>query len=224
MAFEGSVGDTDGLSVDDACALVGGLSRTAKMPCHSWGVPVAACKLGAVLARREGSVCRGCYARRGNYLWPTVRRAQERRFERASYPGWVDAMTVLVQWQARVNCQPYFRWFDSGDLQSVGMLERIAQVAAATPEIRHWLPTREYQVVRTYLERSEVPANLTVRVSAHDVDARPPRVAKLPTSTVHLHEPPHGFVCPAYQAKPVSCFTCRACWDPGVVNVSYQYH
>ena len=210
-------------SVAAAKRIVGGLSRTSKMPCDSWGIPAQSCRVGGRLARIEGTVCHGCYALRGAYAWRTTQQAYARRLACAGHPEWVEAMQVLVSWQARRSGESFFRWFDSGDLQSGAMLERIVAVAAGTPEVQHWLPTREYALIRDYVRRAEFPANLTVRVSAHHVDGSPPRVGGLPTSTVHTAEA-RGYVCPAYEVKPASCGSCRACWDPDVENVSYSRH
>ncbi len=212
------------LTVSEATEIVGGLSRTSKMPSHSWGIPAANCHVGGKLVRIQGSTCRGCYALKGAYRWSAVEAAYQRRLDRFEDPRWVDAMTLLVNWQARKNGTPYFRWMDSGDLQSVGMLEKIAGVARRTPEIAHWLPTREIAIVRQYRKKSDVPENLTIRLSSYFVDGDPPLRLGLPTSTVHKDAGPKGLECPAYEAKPASCGDCRACWDPKVVNVSYRFH
>lgn len=210
-------------SVAAAKRIVGDLSRTTKMPCHSWGLPAEMCKLGSILAKQEGTVCHDCYALRGAYVWRTTKAANARRLAQADHPYWVEAMALLVRWQARRNSQPYFRWFDTGDLQSEGMLERIVHVARQTPTVRHWLPTREHAIVRTYLREHTLPDNLTLRVSAHYVDAAPPDVRGAQTSTVHTTEP-GGYACPAYAGKPAACMDCRACWDRSVENVSYPHH
>ena len=208
-----------------AWRIVGGLSRTTKMPCHSWGLPAWRCRVGGKLVGVEGSVCAGCYALKGRYSHSPVRRANERRMNHANDPEWVDAMVFLVHWQAMENGAPHFRWFDTGDLQSVEMLQRIAEVARRSPEISHWLPTREHGIVRRYLACEEPPANLVIRLSALMVDGDPPAVLGQPTSTVHRREPHRGHRCPAYDAEgPPSCGDCRACWDPNVANVSYPFH
>jgi len=211
------------LSRDEAWEIVGGLSRTRKMPCHSWGLPATSCKTGTVLARMEGTVCHGCYARKHAYLWPRTRRANERRLAKAEHPAWVEAMSTLVEWQARRNRCGFFRWLDTGDLQSTTMLERIVEVANVTPGVQHWLPTKEYALVRQYLAAAQLPDNLTIRASALFVDGEPPQLG-LPTSTVHRNEPPIGVACPAYDQHPPRCGPCRTCWDPGVPNVSYPHH
>ena len=52
------------------------------------------------------------------------------------HPQWVQAMVVLI------DKQPWFRWHDSGDIQSLEHLEKIFEVCRLTPETSHWLPTR----------------------------------------------------------------------------------
>jgi hypothetical protein len=104
-----------------------------------------------------------------------------------------------------------------------------------TPTVKHWIPTREYRIVAQYLEKyGNVPANLTVRLSAHMVDTAAPSMG-LPTSTVHaanvssspfkvLNTIPTGsHVCPAPK-QGNQCLDCRACWNPKVANVSYHIH
>ena len=194
------------------------------MPCHSWGIPATDCRTGSKLAEIEGTICNGCYALKGSYAWPRVERAYRRRLDRSDTPRWIEAMAKLVEWQANRNRTDHFRWFDSGDIQSLSMLERIAAVASETPNVSHWLPTREYGIVRSYLAANRKPENLTIRISSVFVDREPQRIANLPTSTVHRDEPPRGYVCPAYERKPAQCGDCRACWEPYVENVSYPHH
>ena len=62
-------------------AFIGGLSQPDKMPGWGFSIPAQKCKLGAVLAKISGSVCFGCYALGGSYLWDVVANALERRFK-----------------------------------------------------------------------------------------------------------------------------------------------
>ena len=213
------------LTPSEASQIVGGLSRTTKIPCHSWGISAKDCRTGGLLARIEGSTCHGCYALKGAYSWPKVSQAYERRLARADHPDWVDAMGNQVLWQAQRNGEPYFRWFDSGDIQSTDMLRQISDVARRTSSVQHWLPTREYSTIHRYFRKERVPDNLTIRLSAPLVDGKPPKIRDLPTSTVHHRAEPRGFRCPAYDTRPATCGDlCRACWDPSVLSVSYPFH
>jgi len=186
------------------------------MPGKAYSLPAAECKTGSRLRKIPGSICADCYACKGRYVFPSTQNALYRRFATLDSPNWVKNMAIAI------NGSEYFRWHDSGDIQSLAHLERIADVCKATPATRHWLPTREKAFVNAYLRKhSAFPPNLTVRVSAAMIDGRPPRA--LNTSTVHKHASPIGFACPA-RAQGNKCLDCRACWDATVPNVSYPAH
>lgn len=210
------------LTLKEAWEIVGGLSTPGKMPGYAYGLPAAECKLGQKLRRIPGSVCRTCYALKGRYVFDGVTRAQYRRLESLRHPLWVDAMVLLIR--SKCRSEPYFRWHDSGDLQGVWHLEKIVEVCRRTPEIQHWLPTREYSIVRGFLEAGEdLPDNLVIRLSAHMVDEPPPKLYSLPTSTVSERGRRRPYACPA-RMQGNQCGSCRACWDPKVPNVDYELH
>jgi hypothetical protein len=207
---------TTKLSVKDANAHTGGLSNTDKMPGKSYNTSARDCKAGTRLRAVKGSVCDGCYAMKGRYMFPVVQTALRRRLDAIDDPLWVDAMVVLISRQ-RV---PWFRWHDSGDLQSVAHLEKIIDVCNRTPEVHHWLPTREYKIVADYRKAGGIiPGNLVIRLSAHMVDGIPPAAYGLPTSTVVTS----GRTCPAPD-QDNQCGKCRQCWSPTVKNVAYGKH
>jgi hypothetical protein len=64
----------------------------------------------------------------------------------------------------------YFRWHDSGDIQSIEHLEKIADVAKRTPNCMHWLPTSEYGIVAAFTAQYDMPDNLIIRLSAMFTD------------------------------------------------------
>lgn len=210
----------------EALALVGGLSNPSKMPCFGWSTPAQRCQVGSRLRAVAGSTCSSCYALKGQYVFPNVRDALERRYgllmdalsDVQKCETFVDAFVTLL---ADVE---YFRWHDSGDVQSLAHLELIAEVALRTPGCMHWLPTREYRYVRQYLDTyGAFPLNLTVRLSMHMVGQKPPSWG-LPTSGVHVTGGDvYGAACPAY-TQGGYCGDCRACWDPDVEHVSYPKH
>jgi hypothetical protein len=198
--------------------ITGGLSITQKMPCPSWGIPATRCKLGSILAQREGSVCSSCYALKGRYRFEAVQRKLEERYRGLFHPLWTPAMVFLIRWYA----DRYFRWFDSGDLQGEPNLKNIRRVAEHTPEIQHWLPTREAAIVRAV---GEFPPNLTVRLSGHWIDGKAPDWTT--TSTVareaHGEAPKGSYACPS-RLQGNACGDCRACWDGEVGQVVYSLH
>jgi len=207
------------MSVADAQAITGKLSEPTKMPGRSYSLPAAECATGGKLREIEGSTCHKCYAMKGRYTLPAQQGAMYRRLRALDHPQWVEAMAALIRKQS----PDYFRWHDSGDLQSVEHLRKINVVAQLTPGTRHWLPTREYRIVRDYLQQYGAFAdNLLVRLSAHMIGGHAPTGAGLPVSTVNVSGA-GVHVCPArHQGN--RCGDCRACWSADVRHVSYPLH
>lgn len=203
-----------------ALETINGFSKPSKMPCHSWSIPAKDCKTGSKLAKVEGSVCADCYAMSGFYRMGNVKSCLEKRLESLSNPEWEKAMTVAISGSEGSG---FFRWFDSGDIQSLAHLKQIAQIAKNLPSIQFWLPTKEYGIVTEYLKENELPENLTIRLSGFMVDGPAPvglaNSLGLVTSTVVSKD----FTCPA-SSQGNKCLSCRSCWDKTVQNVAYKYH
>jgi hypothetical protein len=192
------------------------LSQTSKMPCKSFNLPAQACKVGSELAKVKGSTCHGCYALKGFYRMPVVKKAMDRRLEAIKGDLWVDNMVYELEKEK----SGFFRWHDSGDLQSLDHLKKIIAVCNATPHIKHWLPTRERKIVRSY--KGIIPDNLTIRVSSTMVDTIQPMKGML-TSTVHSNKAAFGVACTAEETNN-KCGDCRMCWDKTIPNISYKKH
>ena len=199
----------------EAREITGGLSKPSKMPGPAYNLPAWKCITGVKLQAVSGSVCHGCYALKGRYRFNNVRMALARRLESLKHPRWVEAMTALIYGE------PWFRWHDSGDIQSHAHLNRIFQVCDRTPDTMHWMPTREAQFIKD-IPPDKIPTNLIIRMSSHMIDQKP--VSFWPwTSTVSTGLAQPGHRCPA-QNQGNKCLTCRACWDRTVSNVTYPKH
>ena len=211
------------MKLKDLEASVGNLAQTSKMPCPSWSISAKRCNVGSKLAAVKGSICEGCYALKGAYAWGNTQAALERRWEayKASPAFFVVNMSELLKRKGLT----YFRWFDSGDLQSLEMLEAIVQIAENVPDCAFWLPTKELAIVRRWREKTKqpFPPNLCVRLSAYMRDELPPTILKLPASTVTDKAAPIGFPCPS-KDQGNKCGDCRACWNSSVSIVSYFWH
>jgi len=199
------------MNTKEAWQLVGGLSKPSKMPGWSIGIPAKECNTGSKLVNVKGSVCEGCYALKGCYVFKVVQAAQYKRLEAIQHPDWVQAMATLIN-----SKKPdVFRWHDSGDVQNVQHLEKIFEVCKLTPAKRHWMPTREAWI-KDHMHKA--PANLVIRFSSPMVDQGP--VTSWPnTSTVSTK----SRTCPAPDNNN-ECGSCRACWDPLVKNIEYGKH
>ena len=197
--------------IKEAKQITGGLSKPSKMPGPAYNLPAVACITGAKLVEIPGSVCAGCYALKGRYRFKNVQAALQRRLQAITGPRWVEAMITLLK------PHKFFRWHDSGDLQSLEHLQNIFRICRATPATQHWMPTREAQILKR-VKVNEVPRNLIIRMSSHMVDQGP--VSFWPwTSTVVKSDKS----CPA-QEQGNECKDCRQCWDRTIRNVAYTKH
>jgi hypothetical protein len=212
-----------------AAIVTGGLTKTSKMPCMSYSLPIIACRTGFRMRAIAGSVCSTCYAGKNFYAMyaGTIEPAQHARLDatlNADLEEWVSAMVCLI------GDDEYFRWLDSGDLQSIEMLERIAEVCRRTPKTRHWLPTREYSIVAAFSAQYDVPLNLVIRLSAMfpdqpvKVPASLAGVSGVVVSNVHkAGSKSLGSRCIAPD-QGGKCGDCRNCWNRKIKTVSYQNH
>jgi hypothetical protein len=194
--------------------ITGGLSAPGKMPEGSYNIPAAACQTGQKLAKIPGTPCFKCYAdNRGRYRFPNVKDALIRRLESLGHRDWIPAMAVLIKGKK------FFRWHDSGDLQSVQHLINIFEVCKLTPDTQHWLPTQERKFLP--LSQDSIPKNLLIRLSNAKNDTKPGN-AWSHWSTV-VTRPRAGHVCPAPE-QGNNCGDCRACWSRDVHEVQYKIH
>ena len=135
----------------------------------------------------------------------------DRRLAALKDQRWVRAMVTLMEGRK------YFRWHDSGDIQSAWHLARILEVCKQTPSTKHWLPTREAQLL-ALMDPAIIPTNLIIRLSATKVDGAAgkswPWTSTVSTTTKTCPAPDQGG----------KCQSCRKCWDRSVDNVQYAKH
>tara|TARA_R110002020_G_scaffold35824_3_gene107974 strand:+ start:1581 stop:2285 length:705 start_codon:yes stop_codon:yes gene_type:complete len=229
-------------TIKSASNHIGGLSTPSKMPSFGTSLPAKHCKVGSKLNEVEGTTCSGCYALKGAYAWGNVQDALERRFnilmecehDESARSNWVGAFAFLLNTRHALQSKrkkkgavdhAFFRWHDSGDVQGLFHLEMIAEVAMSTPNVQHWLPTRELAMVKQYIAKhGSFPSNLTVRLSAAKVNTAAPSIDGTVGSSVHTGDITWGAQsCIAYQQEG-ECRDCRACWDPNVKEISYPKH
>ncbi len=201
------------MRIEKAKEITGSLSKPSKMPGHAYGLPAKECKTGGKLQKVKGSTCYGCYALKGCYVFKVVQAAQYKRLKAIRHPLWVRAMTM----QINSKKTKFFRWHDSGDIQDLKHLAKIFEVCRRSPDVQHWLPTREAWTVK-YQDRA--PANLKLIFSMPMVNQEAAGKFNY-TSTVVTD--PKKATCPAPQ-QGNECKDCRACWDKKVKNVAYLAH
>lgn len=209
--------------------IIGSLSKTTKIPVPGYSISAFDCVTGSKLAEVEGSVCSKCYAKKGNNRFPKIQASYRKRLAQITKPEWVKYMSELIDKQDTINKKQgkphgYFRWFNSGDLQSLQHLAKIVEIAKHLPHIKFWLPTHEIGMVGKYLKIEPFPKNLTVRLSAAMIDQKAPNILGLTGSGVVTDKKRSN--CKAYKSKnkKANCGSCRMCWNPNVKEIYYPLH
>ena len=186
------------------------------MPEGSYNLPARACQTGAKLREIPGTPCWGCYAFKGRYNFPNVKDALNTPAGESItvIRDWVQAMAVLIKGKK------FFRWHDSGDLQSVQHLINIFEVCKLTPDTMHWLPTQERKFLP--LSQDSIPKNLIIRLSNAKNDTKPGNAwdhwSTVVTDAAEL------VTCARRPSKAIQCGDCRACWSRDVHEVQYKIH
>jgi len=164
--------------------------------------------------------CKGCYATTGNYRFPNVKAPRNHNKLDWQRMGWVDDMVQALQ------NDRFFRWFDSGDMYSLALAEKMLEIMKRTPWVKHWLPTRMHKFPKFALVLQEMQSlkNVSVRFSSDSVNGK---YVKGLHGSVIIPTPDDvkkGMtLCKAYESLG-TCDGCRACYDKKVKVIAYPAH
>lgn len=221
-------------------------NRNSKMPGYVFSTSAHYCQTGSKLWNVENSSCSDCYAMKGNYTYSSVVQGLTLNsigiafYETLQdYSVWVIALAELIRRKCiikkikdeigniiAVEDNTYFRWHDSGDIQSTKHLEAINQIAILNPSVKFWIPTREGKYVKEFLKNNTKAPNLTIRISAHMRHKKASNFGTgLCTSTIEWEGSEHRCVAPQQNgACDGPIMNCRNCWDEAISNVDYKAH
>jgi hypothetical protein len=126
----------------------------------------------------------------------------------------------------------------------------IFEICRETPDTKHWLPTREYELLSQAKAQELIPENLTVRWSGNqmrDIDkidsigfscryrtrGEPgfsfAEAVRIPLGSLTWAGATKkigaigGLLCQA-KKRNHTCGSCRACWNPNIKHVVYPAH
>lgn len=198
------------------------LSVTSKLDgIRSWSLQAIDTCPGSIASPGElVDACKGCYATQGNYRFANVKALREHNKQDWQRMEWVDDMV-----QALGNDR-FFRWFDSGDMYSLALAEKILEVMQRTPWVSHWLPTRmhKFPKFRQVITAMQALPNVVVRPSSDSVVGQYTKGLHGSTIIPTIDDAKKGMaVCQAYQHEG-KCSGCRACWDKSVPVIAYVAH
>lgn len=197
---------------------LGHISKTRKMPCYSWSLSAFDCEFTDPICMKI------CYAKQHHYRYRNVQDALAKNKTSWLDRDWVKNFKLFLQ----ITDAKFFRWFDSGDLPNIMLLEKIGKVADTNKDVKFWLPTRAREILTNYYEAHnkkklyKLHKNLIIRFSASDVDTDPDYkfASKIGISTSSVRT--KNYNCTA-KLNDNTCGSCRLCWTR-FKEVSYYKH
>lgn len=200
------------------------ISITSKLDgIRSWSLQAIDTCPGSIASPGElVDACKGCYATTGNYHYPNVKAPREHNKTDWQRLEWVDDMVK------ELDSDRYFRWFDSGDVYTLALAEKILEVMIRTPWVKHWLPTRmhKFPKFQDVLQRMQALENVMVRFSLDSVIGEyiPGLHGSVIGPDASSFSPQNGVsLCRAYEHDG-KCSGCRACWDRSIPLIAYPAH
>jgi hypothetical protein len=215
-----SIVNQQGRKMNTAAAL-NKVSKTSKLGTLSWSLQAIETCPGSVGA--DGQLvpaCSGCYATTGCYNFKGTKAVRSDNKLAWQAPDWVDVMV------AKLKKQTHFRWFDSGDMYSLDLATKMLEVMKATPNTKHWLPTRmkKFSKFAAIISAMDSLPNVKVRFSSDAVDGTYTKGLHgstiLPDATL---ADSNTFVCKAPE-QDGQCKSCRACYDKEIDTIGYIAH
>ena len=198
------------------------LSKTSKLDnILSWSLQAIETCPGSKATNGDlVAACSGCYATTGLYNFPGVKAVRSDNKLAWQEADWTDTMV------AALKKQRFFRWFDSGDMYSLELAEKMYAVMVATPHVKHWLPTRMHKFTKfaAILAAMQALPNVMVRPSSDAVDGTYVDGVHGSTILPSADEVPAGVtLCRAYEHGG-KCNGCRACYSKDVAVIGYPAH
>lgn len=198
------------------------ISVTSKLDgIRSWSLQALDTCPGSIAAPGElVDACRGCYATTGNYRFENVKAPRRHNKEDWQRITWADDMV------SELDKDRFFRWFDSGDMYTLALAEKILDVMKRTPWVSHWLPTRmhKFPKFRQVLAEMQALPNVSVRFSSDSITGQYTKGLHGSVIVPTAADIKRGMtLCRAYENEG-KCNGCRACYDKKVKVIAYPAH
>jgi len=196
------------------------LSKTSKLGTKSWSLQAIETCPGSV--DNNGQLvpaCSGCYATTGMYHFGAVKAVRADNKADWKRDNWVADMVNALKKDS------HFRWFDSGDVYSIELAEKMLAIMMQTPNTKHWLPTRMYKFKKfqNILAKMDSLPNVKVRFSSDSVTGEFDDNHGSVIFNSADNAPAGTHKCIAY-TQGGKCGTCRACYDKDIAVIAYPSH
>ena len=202
------------------------ISKTSKMKVNGKTVKSFSLPAGSSCPGSKGAeVCGSCYAKSGFYHIPVVKNVREHNKEVYKQEDFVSKMIKII------GSDKYFRFFDSGDIETPLLAAKLYDICKACPNTQFWIPTRSDMVSSIQPGVSALASlpNVALRLSANNIGLSKPERAGVSSYVIPVSDIPRAgslgiHVCPATTPGTLqkSCDTCTACYTDA--KVAYVIH
>ena len=151
---------------------------------------------------------KGCYACKGNWLFPNVKNSLESNLE--AYKSNPDLFFESIATQTALV--RFCRWHSSGDIVDMQYFEGMCKVARKNKETHYLCFTKKYEIINEFLSKGKrIPKNLSIVFSAWS-NWIPENPYDLPMTYVYGKEFNNELI--PKDAIPCGgkCENCQACW------------
>jgi hypothetical protein len=197
------------------------ISKVGKLNSRSWSLEaLETCPASKGSDGELVPACKGCYAVGGNYRFKNVKEARSHNKKDWQRSEWVADMIE------ELDSDRYFRWFDSGDMYSLALAEKMYEICKATPWTKHWIPTRmhKFKKFRDVIDRLNALDNVVVRLSSDGINGEIIEEAEYSSTIIpFIDSVTVATVCNA-PLQDGKCKKCRLCWDKSIKVIAYAGH
>ena len=161
-----------------------------------------------VTCRADAPCFKGCYACKGNWLFPNVKNSLQHNLEAYKSNPTLFFESVATQTALVRFC----RWHSSGDIVDMQYFEGMCKVARKNKETHYLCFTKKYEVINEFLSKGKrIPKNLSIVFSAWS-NWIPENPYNLPMTYVYGKEFNNELI--PKDAIPCGgkCENCQACW------------
>ena len=180
------------------------------------GDKIPSLNLPALKTCRADAPCRkGCYALKGNWLFPNVKNSLENNLKEFLEDKEKFFNDIVKFINNGLTTYKYFRWFSSGDIVNLDFFNGMIETAKKCKQTKFLCFTKKFEIVNDYLKNGgKIPNNLKIVFSTWTKDFKVENPFNLPMTYVFFKKEENNADIPnlAIPCKG-KCDECLACWN-----------
>lgn len=179
------------------------------------GDKIPSLNLPTTVCRADAPCKKGCYAKKGNWLFPNVQNSLNNNLQEylKDHKNFFNQVINFINNDDVVY--KFFRWFSSGDIVDYNFFKGMVQVAKTCKQTNFLCFTKKFSIVNQWLnEGHKIPKNLTIVFSGWNKGFEVENPYNLPVTYVWFKDESQNANISEYAIPCTgSCRNCKACWN-----------